>query len=128
MRLIFSWLFFVFLLALIIVALPLRNLLHLGGDIGSFLFTLGILGALLVIVAAGAKTGRWLRFFFILTGASALGWPVGLWLHNILIKVWSTEPITYVLVFYILPLTFVTGVLGTVITGIARAISHLGRR
>ena len=128
MRLKLSWLLFACLLALIIVALPLRGLLRLGGDITSFLPVLGILGAMLVVFAAIAKMGRWLRFFFILTGASALGWPVSLWLHNILIKVWSTEPVTYVLVFYILPLTFVTGVMGTIITGSVWAISRSRQR
>lgn len=128
MRIKLAWLWFICLLVLIIIALPLRNFLHLGGDIRSFLFPLGILGALLVVFAALARTGGRLRFFFILTGASALGWPVSLWLHDILIKVWSNEPVTYVLVFYILPLTFVTGVIGTIITGIARVISRLGQR
>jgi hypothetical protein len=58
------------------------------------------------------------KSFFILTGVSALGWPVSLYLHDLLIKFFPTEPVTYVLVFYVLPFAFVAGVLGTIITGI----------
>jgi len=39
---------------------------------------------LLAALAALTKMSRWLRFLFILTGASELGWPVNLWLHDIL--------------------------------------------
>ena len=124
MRLKVSWLLFACLLALIIFALPLRNLLHLGGDIRSFLFPLGILGALLVVFAVLAKTGRWLRFFFMLVGLSAFGLPADLLLHELLFKIWPTEPVTYVLLFYILPLTFVIGVFGTIITGLSRLFSR----
>ena len=118
-----SWLLFACLLALIIVVLsPLRTTLDASGDLRSFVPLLGILGALLVVLAAPAGAGRWLKFFFILTGASALGWPLSLWLHGILIRAFPTEPVTYVLVFYILPLTFVTGISGTIISGIMQAI------
>lgn len=128
MRLKLCWLLFAVLVALFFVAAPLNSLLRIGGDFRSFLLPIGILGALLVFVVALAKTGRWLKFFFILTGASALGWPISLWLHNILINAFPTEPVTYVLVFYILPVTFVTGVVGTIITGIVRGFSRSGQR
>jgi len=64
---------------------------------------------------------RWLRFFFILTGASALGWPVSLWLHDILIKTFPNEPVTYILVFFVLPVTFIIGVVGAIITGVVQS-------
>jgi hypothetical protein len=118
MRTKFSWVVFACLPALVAAALTLPRLLRLGGDFRTFLYPIGVLGALLTGAAAGIKSGRWQKFFFILTGASALGWPVSLFLHDQLVKIWSTEPVTYVLVFYILPVTFVTGVLGTIITGL----------
>jgi hypothetical protein len=116
---------FLLLLSGIIIVLPLHAVLRLGGDLRNYLVPLGIAGALLVITAVLAKTGRWLKFFFILTGASAVGEPVSLFLHGQLVKVWSTEPVTYVLVFFILPVTFVTGAGGTIVAGILRLITGL---
>jgi hypothetical protein len=81
-----------------------------------------------VITAALTKTGRWLKFFFILTGASALGWPVALLLHGQLVKIWPIEPLTYVLIFDIFPITFVTGIAGTIITGVSRLASRSRHR
>ena len=115
---VYSWVLFMILVGGIIIVLPLHSVLRLDGDLRNYLAPLGIVGAILVLAAALAKTGRWQKFFFILTGASALGWPVSLFLHDQLVKIWSTEPVTYVLVFYILPVTFVTGAAGTIIAGL----------
>jgi hypothetical protein len=122
MRTVFSWVLLLVLLSGIILVLPLHAVLRLGGDLRNYLLPLGVVGTLLIISAALAKTGKWLKFFFILTGASALGWPVGLFLHDQLVKVWSTEPLTYVLVFFILPVTFIAGVAGTIVTGMLRLL------
>jgi len=119
MRLKFCWLMFALLVAIVIVAIsPIYTLLRLGGDFRSFVLPLGIVGAVLLVLAALTKMSKWLRFFFILTGASTLGWQVSLFAHDLLIKIFPTEPVTYVLVFFVLPVTFIVGVVGTIIIGI----------
>ena len=119
MRLKFCWLMFALLVAIGIVAIsPIHTLLRLGGDFRSFVLPLGIVGAVLLVLAVLTKMSKWLRFFFILTGASALGWQVSLFAHNLLFKTFPTEPVTYVLVFFVLPVTFIVGVVGTIIIGI----------
>jgi len=116
---------FAILVTLAIVAiLPLHTLLHLGGDLRSFIPVLGIVGTVLLVLAALTKMSKWLRFFFILTGASALGWQVSLFAHELLIKIFPTEPVTHVLVFFILPVTFIVGVAGAIVTGIWQRLTH----
>ncbi len=125
MRLKFCWLMFAILVALIIVAIsPIHTLLRLGGDFRSFVLPLGIVGAVLLVLAVLTKMSKWLRFFFILTGASALGWQVSLFAHDLLFKTFPTEPVTYVLVFFVLPVTFIVGVVGTIIIGIWQRLKH----
>ena len=118
-----SWVLFVSLLALIAAGLTLPRLLRMGGDSRTFIFPLGVLGILLVVIAARVKTAGWLRFFFMLVGLSAFGLPADLFVHDQLFKLRPAEPVTYVVLFYILPLTFVIGVLGTIITGLAYLFS-----
>jgi hypothetical protein len=120
-RLKLCWLIFALLVALVIVAIsPLR----LGGDFRSFVFPLGIIGLVLLVLIALTKMSKWLRFFCILTGVSALGWQVTLFAHDLLIKNFPTEPVTYVLVFFVLPVTFIVGVVGTIVTGIWHRLKH----
>ena len=123
-RLKFCWLLFAALIVLFIVAAPLNGLLRIGGDFRSFVLPLGIMGASVVVLAALTKMNKWLRFFFILTGASALGWPFSLYLNRLLINFFPNEPVTYVMFFFVFPLTFIAGVIGTIITGIWQKFTH----
>lgn len=119
------WLMFAILVALFIVAIsPIHTLLCLGGDFRSFVLPLGIVGVVLLVLAVLTKMSKWLRFLFILTGASAIGWQVSLFAHNLLIKIFPTEPVTYILVFFVLPVTFIVGVVGTIIIGIWQRLKH----
>jgi hypothetical protein len=79
MRLKPFWLLFAALVVLFIIAAPLNSFLCIGGDFWSFTLPLEIGGALLAALAALTKISRWTRLFFILTGASALGWLVSLY-------------------------------------------------
>ena len=125
MRLKFCWLMFALLVAIVIVAIsPIHTLLRLGGDFRSFVLPLGIVGAVLLVLVVPTKMSKWLRFFFILTGTSAIGWQVSLFAHDLLIKIFPTEPVTYVLVFFVLPVTFIVGVVGTIIIGIWQRLKH----
>jgi len=116
---------FAILVALFVVAIsPLHTLLRLGGDFRSFVLPLGIVGVVLLVLVFLTKMSKWLRFFFILTGASAIGWQVSLFAHDLLIKRFPSEPVTYVLVFFVLPVTFIVGVIGTIITCIWQRVKN----
>ncbi len=102
---------------------PLRNLLRLSGDFRNFTLPLGILGILLVILVLVTKMSRWLRDFLITAGTSAFAWPFSLYLHNLLFPIFPAEPVTFILFFYILPVTFVIGTLGAIAAGIVQLAS-----
>jgi hypothetical protein len=114
------WLLLFLLAALFIFAVsPLHTIFHLEGEFLSFVLPMGVVGLLLLVSASCTTMNKWLRFFFILTGASALGWPVGLYAHNLLLfNRFPGEPVTYVLVFFVLPVTFIAGIIGTIVVGI----------
>ena len=116
------------LLVLIVGGLTLPRLLRMGGDSGTFTFFLGMIGVLLAISAARIKAARGLRFFFMLTGLSAFGLPADLFLHDQMVKIWPSEPATYILLFYILPFTFLIGVLGIIVTGLTRLFSRSAKK
>jgi hypothetical protein len=108
---------------MLIVVSPLREVLHVPGDLRDYVIQLGALGVSLVILAVLTRISRVLRNFMITAGASALGWPVSLYIHDLIFPTFPNEGVTYVLVFYVLPVTFLVGVLGAVVMGIKRRIS-----
>ncbi len=77
-----------------------------------------VLGAALIILVAILRTNAILKFFLIAAGVSAIGWPFSLFLHSFLFQYFPTEPVTYVLFFYVFPLTFVTSTIGSFIVGL----------
>ena len=107
----------------LIVVSPLRELLQIHGDLSDYVIHLGVLGVSLVILAIMTRMSRVLRSFLITAGASALGWPISLYLHDLLIRFFPSEPVTYVLVFFVLPVTFLAGVLGAIVIGIKQLVS-----
>jgi hypothetical protein len=102
------------------VVSPLREPLHIPGDLSNYVTPLGVLGVLLVILAAITKMSRLLKTFLIVAGASAFGWPLSLFVHALLSSAFPTEGITYVMVFFIFPVTFLIGVIGSVVIGVKR--------
>ena len=77
-----------------------------------------VLGTALVILAAMLHTNAILKIFLIAAGASAIGWPSSLFLHSFLFQYFPTEPVTYVLFFFVFPLTFAISTIGSLITGL----------
>lgn len=110
-----------------LVVSPLRDVLNISGDLSNAALPLGIMGMLLVILSLVTKMSRLLRSFLIAAGVSAFGWPFSLYLHNLLSRFFPTEPVTYLLVFYILPVTFIIGTIGAIVIGIQPLVSRKAR-
>jgi hypothetical protein len=118
------WVLFAVLVGLFLIAVsPIKNYLHLNGDFSAFVTCLGGVGLLLVISSLLARVGKWLKIFLLITGASAAGWPLSLYLHEFLFRFFPTEPVTYILVFFVLPVTFLAGAVGTIAIGIKQLLS-----
>jgi hypothetical protein len=118
MRLIWGvWTAFAVLIGLFAVELtPLRNLFS-----RRFETTPGIplilAGIVLVVLVLRARMNTILKSFLIAAGASAIGWPGSLFLHSFLYRYFPTEPVTYILFFFVFPGLFVIGSIGALATG-----------
>ena len=123
-RLVVCWVLLGSMAGLILVVVsPLRELLHVPGDLSNYVIHLGVLGASLLILAIITVINRVLKNFMITAGASALGWPVSIYIHELIASIYPTEGVTYVLVFFVLPVTFLVGLLGAIIIGIRQRLS-----
>ena len=108
---------------ILVVVSPLRELLQVPGDLSNYVIHLGVLGASLLILAIITVINRVLKNFMITAGASALGWPVSIYIHELIASIYPTEGVTYVLVFFVLSVTFLVGLLGAIIIGIRQRLS-----
>ena len=107
----------------LIVVSPLRGLLGIQGDLSNYTIHLMLLGIPLVMLAIITKISRALKTFLITAGGSASGWFISLYLHDLMYSFFPTEPVTYILVFFVIPVTFLVGVLGATVIGIKQIIS-----
>lgn len=107
----------------LIVVSPLRGLMGIQGDLSNYVIHLAVLGIPLVILAIITKMSRVLRGFLIAAGGSASGWFISLYLHDLMYSFFPTEPVTYILVFFVLPVTFLVGILGATVIGIKQLVS-----
>jgi len=123
MRMKLCWLLLGVMVGLVaVVVSPLREVLHVRGDLSNYVTPLGILGVPLVILSNITRMGRLLRIVLITTGVSAMGWPISLYMHDLLSRWFPSEPVTYILVFYVLPTTFIAGVVGATAIGIKQLL------
>ena len=124
MRMKICWGVFGVLVGLFVVAVtPLGGLIHLHGDFRDFVVPLGLLGVVLLIMAAVTRIRMPLKSFLLGTGASAVGWPVSLYLHSILIRFFPMEPFTYVLFFFVFTPAFVISATGAIVIGVKQQVS-----
>ena len=123
-RMIICWALLGIMVGLVLIVVsPLMELLQIPGDLRDYVIYPGVLGGALVILAIITRMSGLLRGFLITAGASALGWPISLYLHNLLFRFFPTEPVTFILFFFILPVTFLIGVLGAIVIGIKQLVS-----
>ena len=88
-----------------------------------------LLGIALIFLTIREKIDRLLKKFLILTGASAIGIPIGVILHNLfyaLFIVWfgadfwertglGDEPFFFILALIVCPIAFLVGVIGSIV-------------
>jgi len=117
------WLSFALLVGFLAVLIsPLGRLLHIPGDLSTYLVPIGLLGLLVATLAVVGRTSRWSRIFLITAGASAVGWPVSMLLNRVLSNFFPGEGVTYVLVFYIIPVVFLIGAAGGTAIGLKQLV------
>ena len=123
-RIIVCWVLLGIMAGLVLIVVsPLRDILQIQGDLSNYVIHLAVLGVPLVILAMITIMSRVLRSFLITAGTSASGWFISLRLHDLLTPFFPTEPVTYILVFFVLPVTFLVGVLGATAIGIKQLVS-----
>jgi hypothetical protein len=108
---------------LLTIVSPLRELLHIPEDLSNYVIHLGVMGVLLVILASTTRTSRLLKSSMIIAGASALGWPISVYIHDLIFPFFPNEDVTFILVFLVLPVTFLVGTLGAIVVGIKQLVS-----
>jgi hypothetical protein len=123
-RRVICWIILFLIVGLVAITVsPLRDLFHIGWDLSNIGLLLGVLGALLLLSTVFNGMPRLLQVFLCAAGASGLCWPLDLYLHSILFPLFPTEPVTYIVAFIVLPITFIIGVIGAIVTGLVRLMT-----
>jgi hypothetical protein len=89
------------------------------------------LGIALIVLAVKQKVGGLFKKFLLLTGASAIGIPVGILLHNAVYGLfiyffgadfWNggDEPFFFIIGLIVCPLGFIVGVVGSIVLNVRR--------
>ncbi len=74
------------------------------------------LGVTLVVLTVAAKIAGRLKKFLLLTGASAIGFPVFAVLHNLVSGLFNIEePVFFILAIILCPLSFLVGAVASVV-------------
>ena len=125
----------VFIIVIIVYVIPIARELILGG---AFLLGAGIsfliFGSALIYFTLKSDVKRLLKKFLLVTGASAVGIPVGVILHNVIYGLFiyffgdnfwerigtSDEPVFFVLATIVCPLAFLVGTISSIILMIRR--------
>jgi hypothetical protein len=73
------------------------------------------LGVILIVLTVKRKVEGKLKKFLLLTGASTIGLPVFIILHNVVIGLFNTEePVFFILATLVCPIGFLVGMVGTI--------------
>ena len=112
--------FIIMVLVFIVLALSIQRTLHIGFPALSALGVIfGLFGLALIVLSATQTDSRITKAIFIINGASAVGIPISVVLHNITYRLcirwfghdfWSQggdEPIFFILAIIIFPVMFV---------------------
>ena len=78
-----------------------------------------LLGVALIVLTVREKAQGILKIFLILTGASTVGWPVSVLLHNVVSGLFNIEvPVFFIMALFVCPTGFLVGAVGTIVLAI----------
>ena len=110
---------FVIVVSMIFISPAMRLLMPVGVIPAIFLpaiIVFFLLGAALLFLTVKTKVGRILKKFLLLTGASAVGLPVFVLLHNVVSGLFNIEePVFFIMAVFVCPIAFLVGVVGSII-------------
>ena len=111
----------VFFIVVSMIAVP-RPLWPSGFPPAIFLSAIGVfvlLGVVLLFLVVKTKGGGKLKKFLLLTGASAVGLPVFVLLHNLVGGLFNIEePVFFTMAIFVCPVGFLVGAVGTIVLAI----------
>ena len=78
-----------------------------------------LLGVALIVLTVKERVQGILKIFLILTGASAVGLPVFVLLHNVVSGLFNIEePVFFIMAVFVCPIGFLVGAVGTIVLAI----------
>lgn len=95
----------------------------------------GLLGVALIVLTLKEKVGGKFKKFLLLTGASAVGIPVSIFLHNaiyglIFVRMLDRpdfdEPFFFIMAIVVCPLGFLVGVVGSIVLAVKQSGQRVG--
>ena len=96
--------------------LPMLDIVLLSGGVVVLL-----LGVTLLVLTVKTKVRGMLKGFLLLTGASVVGLPVFVILHNAVSALFHTEePVFFMMAVIVCPIGFVVGVVGSIVLAIKK--------
>ena len=113
---------FVIVVSMIFIPPAMRLLMPFGFLPAIFLPAIVVfvlLGVALLFLTVKTKVGGILKKFLLLTGASAVGLPVFVLLHNVVSGLFNIEePVFFIMATIVCPIGFLVGAVGTIVLAI----------
>jgi hypothetical protein len=111
----------VFVIVISMITIP-RPLMPVWSSQAIFFSTIAVfvlLGVALLFLTVKTKVGGILKKFLLLTGASTVGLPVSILLHNLVSRLFNIEePVFFIMAVFVCPIGFLVGVGGTIVLAI----------
>ena len=110
---------FVIVISMIAIPRPLMPAWSFQAIFFSAISVFALLGVALLFLMVKAKVGGILKKFLLLTGASAVGLPVSVLLHNVVSGLFDIEePVFFIMATLVCPIGFLVGAVGSVVLAI----------
>ncbi len=107
---------FVIVVSMIIIPRPLMPAWSFPATFFSAIAVFVLLGVALLFLTVKTKVGGILKKFLLLTGASAVGLPVFILLHNLVSGLFNIEePVFFIMATMVCPIGFLVGAVGTIV-------------
>jgi hypothetical protein len=107
---------FVIVISMIAIPRPLMPVWSFQAIFFSAIAVFVLLGVALLFLTVKTKVGGMRKKFLLLTGASAVGLPVFILLHNVVSRLFNIEePVFFIMAVFVCPIGFLVGVVGTIV-------------